>query len=79
MEVLKFGIKYWKRNLKWAVIIQLVSYIAIIADLMIPLVSEMFIDYVIGDNKSTNDGLFSFMLSGKYGDIHSMKLFSIWQ
>lgn len=75
MEVLKFGIKYWKRNLKWAVIIQLVSYIAIIADLMIPLVSEMFIDYVIGDNKSTNDGLFSFMLSGKYGDIHSMKLF----
>lgn len=75
MEVLKFGIKYWKRNLKWAVIIQLVSYIAIIADLMIPLVSEMFIDYVIGDNKSTNDGVFSFMLSGKYGEIHSMKLF----
>ena len=51
------------------------GYIAIIADLMIPLFSEMFIDYVICDNKPTNDGVFSFMLSGKYGEIHSMKLF----
>ncbi|EKQ53614.1 MULTISPECIES: ABC transporter ATP-binding protein [unclassified Clostridium] len=75
MEVLKFGFKYWKRNLPEAVIIQLVSYIAIIADLLIPLVSEMFIDYVICDNKPANNGIFSFMLSGKYGEVHSMKLF----
>lgn len=75
MDVLKFGFKYWKRNLIWAFIAQLISYIAIIADLMIPLFSEMFIDYVICDNKPTNDGVFSFMLSGKYGEIHSMKLF----
>jgi len=75
MDVLKFGVKYWKRNLIWAFIAQFISYIAIIADLMIPLFSEMFIDYVICDNKPTNDGVFSFMLSGKYGEIHSMKLF----
>lgn len=75
MDVLKFGFKYWKRNLKWAVIAQLVGYFAIIADLMIPLFSELFIDYVIGDNKPTNEGLFSFMLSGKYGQIHSKQLF----
>ena len=75
MDVLKFGFIYWKRNLIWAFIAQLISYIAIIADLMIPLFSEMFIDYVICDNKSTNDGVFSFILSGKYGEIHSMKLF----
>ena len=75
MDVLKFGFKYWKRNLIWAVIAQLVGYFAIIADLMIPLFSELFIDYVIGDNKPTNEGLFSFMLSGKYGQIHSKQLF----
>jgi ABC-type multidrug transport system fused ATPase/permease subunit len=75
MDVLKFGFKYWKRNLKWAVIAQLVGYFAIIADLMIPLFSELFIDYVIGENKPTNEGLFSFMLSGKYGQIHSKQLF----
>jgi ATP-binding cassette subfamily B protein len=75
MDVLKFGFKYWKRNLKWAVIAQLVGYVAIVADLMIPLFSELFIDYVIGDNKPTNEGVFSFMLSGKYGQIHSKQLF----
>lgn len=75
MDVLKFGFKYWKRNLKWALIAQLVGYVAIFADLMIPLFSELFIDYVIGDNKPTNEGIFSFMLSGKYGQIHSKQLF----
>ena len=75
MDVLKFGFKYWKRNLKWAVIAQLVAYVAIVADLMIPLFSELFIDYVIGDNKPTNEGIFAFMLSGKYGQIHSKQLF----
>lgn len=75
MDVLKFGFKYWKRNLSLAVVAQLISFAAIIADLMIPLFSEMFIDYVICDNKPTKDGVFSFMLSGKYGQIHSMELF----
>lgn len=75
MEVLKFGFKYWKRNLPLAIIAQIISFAAIIADLMIPLLSEMFIDYVICDNKPTNDGIFSFMLNEKYGQIHSMKLF----
>lgn len=75
MEVLRFGFKYWKRNLPGAVIIQLVSYIAIVADLMIPIFSEMFIDYVICDNKPANNGVFSFVLNGKYGEVHSMKLF----
>lgn len=75
MEVLQFGFKYWKRNLPGAIIIQLVSYTAIIADLMIPIFSEMFIDYVICDNKPANNGIFSFVLSGKYGEVHSVKLF----
>jgi ABC-type multidrug transport system fused ATPase/permease subunit len=75
MEVLKFGLRYWRRNFKVAAIIQIVSFIAIIADLLLPLISEMFIDYVICDNKASNEGIFSFMISGKYGDIHSMRLF----
>ena len=75
MEVLKFGFKYWKRNLVGAIIIQLISYAAIVADLMIPIFSEMFIDYVICDNKPANNGGFSFVLNGKYGEVHSIKLF----
>ena len=75
MEVIRFGLKYWKKNIPMAVFIQICSFIAIICDLMLPLISEMFIDYVILDHSPTNDNIFSFMLSGKYGDIHSMKLF----
>lgn len=75
MDVLKFGLKYWKRNLIPAIIIQLVSFLAITADLMIPLVSEMFIDYVISNNEPEKNNIFSFLLTGKYGEIHSMKLF----
>lgn len=75
MDVLKFGFQYWKRNLIPAIMIQLLSFLAMSADLMIPLISEMFIDYVICDNERSNDGVFSFLLNGHYGEIHSMKLF----
>ena len=64
MEVLKFGFGYWKKNLPMAILVQLCSYIAIICDLMLPLISEMFIDYVILDHSAdTSDNIFAFMLS----------------
>lgn len=76
VEVLKFGFGYWKKNLPMAILIQLCSYIAIICDLMLPLISEMFIDYVILDHSAdTSDNIFAFMLSGKYGEVHTMRLF----
>ena len=76
MEVLKFGFGYWKKNLPMAILIQLCSYIAIICALMLPLISEMFIDYVILDHSAdTSDNIFAFMLSGKYGEVHTMRLF----
>ena len=60
MKILKFGLKYWKKNLILAIIIQLVSYIAIVADLLLPLISELFIDYIITDSHS-NQGVFAFL------------------
>lgn len=75
MEVLKFGYRYWKKNMPMAVLIQICSFVAIICDLLLPLLSEMFIDYVILGHPATSDNIFSFLLSGKYGHIHTMKLF----
>ncbi len=75
MEVLKFGMKYWKKNLPMAILIQIFSFVAIICDLMLPLLSEMFIDYVILEQPVKDDNIFSFMLNGDYGEIHSMRLF----
>ena len=74
MEVFKFGFRYWKRHLPLDILTKLMSFMALTADLMLPLLTAMFINYIIKDNPA-EDGLFSFLLSGKYGEIHSMRLF----
>lgn len=75
MDVLKFGLKHWKGSILPAIIIQLLSFTAIIADLMMPLISEMFIDYAILDHEPEGNNMFRFLLSGRYGDVHTMELF----
>ena len=75
MDVLKFGFKYWKRNLPGSILTTLMSFTALAADLMLPMITAMFINYVIQDNEVKDDNIFSFMLNGNYGEIHSMELF----
>lgn len=75
MKVLRFGLKYWKKFIGFAILTQILSITAMVADLLLPLISEMFIDYVIGTNEPETDGIFAFMLNGKYGRIHTMELF----
>ena len=76
MEVLKFGMKNWKKNVPMAVFIQICSFIAITCDLLLPMLSEMFIDYVILEHPVQSDNIFSFLLTGKYGEVHTVKLFT---
>ena len=76
MEVLKFGMKYWKKNVPMAVFIQICSFIAITCDLLLPMLSEMFIDYVILEHPVQSENIFSFLLTGKYGEVHTVKLFT---
>lgn len=75
MDVLKFGFSYWKRNLIGSVITILMSFAALGADLMLPMITAMFINYVIQANEVKDENIFSFMLNGDYGAIHSMELF----
>jgi len=77
METFIFGLKYWKRNIPGAIMIQIVSFIAIICDLAIPYLSAMFIDYIIQANEVTENagGIFHFLLTGKYGEVQSFELF----
>ncbi len=75
MDVLKFGFRYWKRNLGLSILTQLMSFIALGADLLLPMLTAMFIDYIIKDSAVTEDNVFSFMLNGRYGQVHTMELF----
>ena len=74
MGVFKFGFKHWKKHLPLDILTKLMSFAALTADLMLPHLTAMFINHIIKD-KPAEKGVFSFLLSGKYGEIHSMQLF----
>ena len=77
METLKFGFKYWKRNVPGAILTQLVSFLAIIADLMIPMLSGILLNYIIKGEKIEDGagGIFAFLLDGNFGEVQTYRLF----
>jgi ABC-type multidrug transport system fused ATPase/permease subunit len=77
MEIFKFGWKFWKRNLFWDITNKILSILALGAELLLPLLTAMIIDYVIGSNDPSGyRGIFRFLLSGKYGEVHTLRLFT---
>lgn len=77
METLKFGYKFFRKSMPLAVFAELLSFLGIFAELLLPLLSGLFIDYVIqsGDVSEDSGGIFHFLLTGKYGKVHSLQLF----
>ena len=77
METLKFGYKFFKKSMPVAILAEILSFLGIYAELMLPLLSGMLIDYVIKNTEVTEEsgGAFHFLLSGRFGEVHTMKLF----
>ncbi len=75
MDVLKFGFHYWKRNLGPAILSVLMSFAGLAADLLLPMITALFINHVIQQEAVDDDNIFSFMLDGRYGQLHTMELF----
>ena len=75
MTPFKFGLHYYKRNVPLALLSQLISFIALTADLLLPLIMELFIDYVICSNTPDKTSIFYFLLDGSAGEVHTMELF----
>ncbi len=77
METLKFGFKFFKKSMPIAVLAEILSFLGIYAELMLPLLSGMLIDFVIkqGEVKKESGGAFHFLLSGRFGEVHTMQLF----
>lgn len=77
METLRFGFKYFKKNMPMAVLAELCSFLGLFSELLLPLLSGMLIDFVIQKGEVTEEsgGIFHFLLTGKYGAVHSMQLF----
>ena len=47
MEVFKFGFRQWKKHLPLDILTKLLSFTALTADLLLPLITAMFINHVI--------------------------------
>ena len=77
METLKFGFRYFKKSMPVAILAELCSFLGIYAELLLPLLSGMLIDFVIQSGTVTEEsgGMFHFLLSGRFGSVHSMQLF----
>lgn len=77
METLKFGYKFFRKSMPAAIFAEILSFLGIYAELLLPLLSAMLIDFVIQKGEVTKDsgGMFHFLLTGKFGAVHSMQLF----
>ena len=78
METLRFGYQYFKKNMPVAILAEALSFLGIFAELLLPLLSGMLIDFVIqkGVVKEDSGGVFHFLLTGRFGEPHTMRLFS---
>lgn len=77
MDALKFGFKYFKKRMPLAIFAEILSFAGILGELLLPLLSGMLIDFIIRSTEveETSGGIFHFLLTGKYGEVHSFKLF----
>ena len=75
MTPFRFGLRYYRRELPAVILAHLMSFISLACDLVLPLIHELFIDYVICTNVPEKDNLFYFLLDGRAGEVHTMELF----
>ncbi len=77
METLKFGFKFFKKSMPAAIVAEILSFLGIYSELLLPMLAGMLIDFVIqrGEVTEESGGMFHFLLTGKFGAVHSMQLF----
>lgn len=77
MGTIRFGYQYFKKSMFWAVLAEIMSFAGIFAEILMPMLAGILLDYCVLETevKEGSGGMFHFLLSGKYGEIHTMKLF----
>lgn len=74
MNIFSYGMRYWKKHVPCAVFCQLIGFIGLTIDVILPLLGAMFVDYVLNFTGLTDDpGLFSFLFG--YGEPGGWDLF----
>ena len=66
-----------KKSMPLAIFAEILSFLGIYAELLLPLLSGILIDFVIqsGEVNKDSGGMFHFLLTGRFGEVHTMELF----
>ena len=79
MNAFSYGMRYWKKRVPCAVFCQLIGFVGLTVDLLLPTLSALFVDYILNYDPSslsdTGAGIFSFLLNGRYGEPQTWRLF----
>lgn len=77
METFRFGYRYFKKNILVAILAEILSFLGILSELLLPLLSGILIDFVIqkGEVREDSGGIFHFLLSGRFGKPRTLQLF----
>lgn len=78
MDIIKFGLKYWKKYLPSAIFCQLMGFIVILIGLLLPQLNQLIIDYVINYDASAvveSNNVFQFLVDGTHGQPGTLSLF----
>ena len=77
MSIFSYGMRYWKKHVPCAVFCQVLGFIAIALDLLLPLLSALYVDYLLTADGvgSGNGNLFSFLVDGRFGEPQTWRLF----
>ena len=67
METIKFGFRHFKKRMPMAILAEIFSFLGLFAELLMPLLTGILIDFVIrkGTVKDDSGGMFHFLLGGK--------------
>ncbi len=75
MSVFRYGMRYWKKHLPCAIFCQLIGFIGLTIDILLPLLGAMFVDYILNFQGSVKESVFGFLL--RYGEPETKELFIV--
>lgn len=78
MDIIKFGMKYWKKYLPAAIIVQLMGFVVLMISMLFPQLNQLFIDYVINYDPSAaaqSGNVFAFLVDGTHGEPGTLSQF----
>lgn len=74
MSTFLYGMRYWKKHVPCAVFCQLIGFIGLTIDVLLPLLGAMFVDYILNYQEgAAESGVFSWLLS--FGEPQTWRLF----